>query len=73
MIRDCVGYWVDRITAYIAYCMSALGIAIDKLNWDQVYSIGSLLLGLAMLCVNIWHKRQMQKIAKEQGVTIDVN
>ncbi|MGF1696553.1 class II holin family protein [Vibrio lamellibrachiae] len=67
MIRD----WFDKLTNAIAYCMSLLGMTMSKLTFEQWYFILSLLIGVIALVLNVWHKRQMQKIAAEKGVTIN--
>lgn len=64
--------WYDRLTAGIAYLMSALGMTLSKLTFEQWYFVLSLVIGVIALGLNYWHKRNMQKIAKERGVTIDV-
>ncbi|WP_295894124.1 hypothetical protein [uncultured Vibrio sp.] len=67
MIRD----WFDKLTNAFVYIMSLFGMTISKMSYEQWYFTLSLLLGLIALGLNVWHKRQMQKIASERGVTIN--
>ncbi|BDR17614.1 HP1 family phage holin [Vibrio diabolicus] len=63
--------WFDKITSGIAYFMSLAGMTISKLTFEQWYFILSLLIGLAALGLNYWHKRAMQRIAEAKGVAIN--
>ncbi|MGF1876667.1 hypothetical protein L4D77_15220 [Photobacterium frigidiphilum] len=58
--------WFDKITSAIAYLMSVLGMTLSNVTFEQWYFILSLLIGLAALGLNYWHKRQMQRIAREK-------
>ena len=68
MIKD----WYDRITSFVAYMMSGLGMTLSGLTFEQWYFVGSLIIGVIALILNFWHKRRLQKIALKQGITIDV-
>ncbi|MGL4193192.1 MAG: HP1 family phage holin [Vibrio sp.] len=61
---------IDRATSYLAYLMSCIGVVSGYLSIEQWVSVG---LGIAMLIINIWHKRSMQKIAEKKGVFISEN
>ncbi|NOI15780.1 hypothetical protein [Vibrio hepatarius] len=67
MIKD----WFDRFTSWIAYLMSAFGMGLSNLTDEQLYFIVSSLIGLGALGLNFWHKRAIQRIAAEKGVTIN--
>ncbi|MEZ9233246.1 hypothetical protein AB4259_19420 [Vibrio amylolyticus] len=63
--------WFDKLTNAIAYFMSLLGMTLSKMSYEHWYFTLSLLLGVIALGFNVWHKRQMQQIARENGVTIN--
>ncbi|EDP59443.1 hypothetical protein [Vibrio sp. AND4] len=63
--------WIDKITAGTAYLCSVFGIAFSQVTMEHLYFLSSIVLGVIMACVNIWHKRNMQRIAKEKGVVIN--
>ncbi|NVJ61818.1 MAG: hypothetical protein HWE27_15605 [Gammaproteobacteria bacterium] len=67
MIKD----WFDRFTSWIAYLMSAFGMGLSKLTYEQWYFTLSLLIGVIALGLNFWHKLAIQRIAAEKGVTIN--
>jgi hypothetical protein len=48
--------------------MSGAGVLLGMLTIEQWVSI---VIGLAALAANIWHKRAMQNIAKEKGIYIN--
>ncbi|MEZ9564822.1 HP1 family phage holin [Vibrio artabrorum] len=62
--------WYDKITSGIAYIVSLTGMTISKLTFEQWYFILSLVIGIAALGLNYWHKRAMQRIASEKGVAL---
>ncbi|MCG3724701.1 phage holin family protein [Vibrio cincinnatiensis] len=62
--------WFEKITSYIAYLMSGVGVFLGLLSIDQWVSI---FVGLSALIANVWHKKVMQKIAKEKGIFINEN
>ena len=64
--------WFDKITAGIAYLMSALGMTLSKLTFEQWYFVLSLIIGVLALILNFWHKKKMQRIAEKKGIKIDV-
>jgi hypothetical protein len=63
--------WLDKITAGVAYLCSAFGIALSQMTIEHWYFLSSIVLGIIMAGVNIWHKRMMQRIAKEKGIVIN--
>lgn len=63
--------WYDRLTSYIAYGISLTGMTVSKLTLEQWYFLLSLLIGFIALGLNYWHKRAMQKIAREKGVALN--
>ena len=63
--------WFDKITSYVAYSMSAAGVLVSSLTLEQWYFLSSILIGVGALLANVWHKRVLQKIAKEKGVFIN--
>lgn len=62
--------WFDKFTAGVAYLMSVVGMTISNLTFEQWYFILSLIIGVVALGLNVWHKRQIQRIARENGVSI---
>ncbi|CAK2095870.1 MULTISPECIES: phage holin family protein [Vibrio] len=58
--------WYDKITSGIAYLMSLIGMTLSNLTFEEWYFILSLVIGLAALGLNYWHKRAMQRIASEK-------
>ncbi|EGR1512115.1 hypothetical protein D6089_09550 [Vibrio vulnificus] len=60
--------WFDKVTSYLAYLMSGVGVFFGYLDIDQWTSI---FVGIAALAANIWHKRAMQNIAKEKGIYLN--
>nr|AKN38632.1 hypothetical protein [Vibrio sp. 1S_269] len=42
----------------------------SKLTFEQWYFVLSLVIGLAALGLNYWHKRAMQRIANKKGVAL---
>ncbi len=60
----------DRITNYITYAMSGVGVVLGIFTIEQWISI---LIGVVALFANIWHKRAMQKIAREKGIYLNEN
>lgn len=62
--------WFEKLTSYIAYLMSGLGVFLGLLSIEQWISI---FVGVTALVANIWHKRAMQKIAKERGIYLNEN
>lgn len=60
--------WYEKLTNYIVYLMSGAGVLLGMLTIEQWVSI---VIGLAALAANIWHKRAMQNIAKEKGIYIN--
>ncbi|MFB9135719.1 HP1 family phage holin [Vibrio olivae] len=63
--------WYDKVTTGTAYLMSLLGMTFSKLTFEQWYFILSLVIGLAALGLNYWHKRAMQRIAREKGIALN--
>ncbi|WP_456297307.1 phage holin family protein [Vibrio sp. AK197] len=63
--------WYDKVTTGTAYLMSLLGMTFSKLTFEQWYFILSLVIGLAALGLNYWHKRAMQRIAQEKGIALN--
>lgn len=63
--------WFDKLTSYIAYFMSATGVLVSQLTLEQWYFFTSILVGVGALLANVWHKRVLQKIAKEKGVFLN--
>lgn len=63
--------WYDKVTGYIAYSMSATGVLLSSVTLEQWYFLTSIFIGLGALLANVWHKRAMQKIAKDKGVFIN--
>lgn len=63
--------WFDRVTSAVAYGMSLFGITVSKLSLEQWYFIGSIVIGVIALGLNFWHKRAIQRIAREQGISIN--
>lgn len=61
----------DKATGYMVYLISITGMALGKFSLEQWYFISSILVGLLMLGLNWWHKRNMQKIAREQGINLN--
>lgn len=62
--------WFDKFTSGLAYLMSLLGMGISKMTYEHWYFTGSLVIGVLALILNYWHKREMQRIATEKGVTV---
>ncbi|MEH0088914.1 phage holin family protein [Vibrio alginolyticus] len=62
--------WFDKLTSGVAYLVSLAGMTFSKLTFEQWYFILSLVIGLAALGLNYWHKRAMQRIANEKGVAL---
>ncbi|XAG86244.1 phage holin family protein [bacterium 19MO03SA05] len=62
--------WFEKITSYIAYLMSGVGVFLGLLSIEQWFSI---FVGVSALIANVWHKKAMQKIAKEKGIFINEN
>ncbi len=60
--------WYEKTTNYLVYLMSGAGVVLGMLTIEQWVSI---VIGVAALAANIWHKRAMQAIAKEKGVYIN--
>jgi|GEM_PF-2699894 len=60
--------WFEKITSYLAYLMSGVGVFLGYLSIEQWVSI---FVGVSALIANIWHKRAMQKIAKEKGIYLN--
>jgi hypothetical protein len=58
----------ERVTNYLAYLISVVGLLFSSLTLEQWYFVSSMLLGLITILINIWHKRAMQQIAREQGI-----
>ncbi|MDC0611895.1 phage holin family protein [Vibrio sp.] len=58
----------EKFTNYLAYVISAVGMLFGTFSLEQWYFISSMALGLITVLINLWHKRKMQSIAKEQGV-----
>ena len=63
--------WFDKFTSYVAYSMSATGVLVSSLTLEQWYFLTSILIGVGALLANVWHKRVLQKIAKEKGIFIN--
>ncbi|MBF4257527.1 MULTISPECIES: HP1 family phage holin [Vibrio] len=63
--------WYDRLTSYIAYFMSGTGVLLSSMTLEQWYFLVSILIGVGALLANVWHKRAMQKIAREKGVFLN--
>lgn len=63
--------WYDKITSTVAYVSSLMGMTLSDLTFEQWYFVLSLLIGVAALVLNWWHKRKMQRIAIEKGVAIN--
>ncbi|GLQ72900.1 hypothetical protein [Vibrio penaeicida] len=60
----------DRVTAWLVYLFSATGAFFSTLSLEWWQFLCSLVLGLAMLIINIRHKRAMRKIAREKGIKL---
>lgn len=60
--------WFEKITSYLAYVMSGVGVFLGYLSIEQWVSI---FVGVSALIANIWHKRAMQNIAKEKGIYLN--
>jgi tetrahydromethanopterin S-methyltransferase subunit E len=39
-----------------------------SISLEQWYFVSSMLIGLITVALNVWHKRKIQQIAREQGV-----
>jgi tetrahydromethanopterin S-methyltransferase subunit E len=39
-----------------------------SISLEQWYFVSSMLIGLITVGLNVWHKRKIQQIAREQGV-----
>ncbi|HIF9091455.1 TPA: phage holin family protein [Photobacterium damselae] len=61
----------DRVTSYLAYLMSAIGIFVSSMSLEDWYFFSSICIGIFMLGINIWHKRVMQRIAREKGIFLN--
>ncbi|WP_318515016.1 HP1 family phage holin [Photobacterium leiognathi subsp. mandapamensis] len=61
----------DRITSAVAYLMSAIGVLVSSISLEDWYFLSSIAIGVAMLGINIWHKKVMQRIAKEKGIFLN--
>lgn len=61
----------DRATSAFVYFISLSGMALGQLTLEQWYFISSIVVGVLMLGLNWWHKRSMQKIAREQGIKLN--
>ncbi|WP_052708097.1 HP1 family phage holin [Salinivibrio sp. KP-1] len=61
----------DKVTGYLTYFFSALGMVIGGLSLEQWYFLSSIIIGLAMFISNQWHKREMRKIAREKGIILE--
>ncbi|KJF83563.1 HP1 family phage holin [Photobacterium angustum] len=61
----------DRITSAVAYLMSAIGVLVSSISLEDWYFLSSIAIGVVMLGLNIWHKRVMQRIAKEKGIFLN--
>ncbi|EKO3565627.1 MULTISPECIES: hypothetical protein [Vibrio] len=62
--------WFEKITSYLTYLMSGIGVFLGLLSIEQWFSI---FVGVSALIANVWHKKAMQKIAKEKGIFINEN
>jgi tetrahydromethanopterin S-methyltransferase subunit E len=60
--------WYDKMTSYLAYLLSAIGMVFGSISLEQWYFVSSMLIGLITVALNVWHKRKIQQIAREQGV-----
>ncbi|KKA45150.1 MULTISPECIES: hypothetical protein [unclassified Salinivibrio] len=60
--------WFEKLTAYLTYLMSGTGVFLGLMSVEQWISI---IVGIIALAANIWHKRKMQKIAREKGIFIN--
>ncbi|SKC31446.1 hypothetical protein CZ809_00924 [Photobacterium piscicola] len=58
----------DRVTNNVAYMVSVLGVMSSSMKLEDWYFFTSILVGVVALIANIWHKRVMQRIAKEKGI-----
>lgn len=63
--------WWDRLTSWIAYIMSAFGVIVSSLSMEDWYFISSIAVGVIALLLNVWHKRVMQRIAREKGIYLN--
>jgi hypothetical protein len=63
--------WWDRLTSWIAYIMSAFGVIVSPLSMEDWYFISSIAVGVIALLLNVWHKRVMQRIAREKGIYLN--
>ena len=58
----------DRVTNNVAYMVSVLGVMSSSMELEDWYFFTSILVGVVAIIANIWHKRVMQRIAKEKGI-----
>ena len=58
----------DRVTNNVAYMVSVLGVMSSSMKLEDWYFFTSILVAVVALIANIWHKRVMQRIAKEKGI-----
>lgn len=58
----------EKFTNYLAYLISCVGMLFGTFSLEQWYFMSSMGLGFITVLVNLWHKKKMQSIAKEQGV-----
>lgn len=63
--------WFDRITSNIAYSVSATGVLFSSMNIEDWYFVISIFIGVGALLLNYWHKRSMQRIAREKGIFLN--
>ena len=61
----------DRLTSWIAYTISAFGVIISSLSMEDLYFMSSIAVGVIALLLNVWHKRVMQRIAREKGIYLN--